>query len=370
MGDNARATRGGSTATVTGFSEKDFYLAEFRGRTLGLALASAGDVALAPLAAVVGELAENQTRVLVLSTHSEWLEKLVGPAVVQADDPEWLGALWRHLRHARCAGLVTGGDLAELGRRVALRLRLAKLVWVDAQGGLLRGGGERLSFIAQERLDDLLARAGEGGVPGGERLALLRQVGSMLEGGVPSISMCSPEGLADELFTYAGSGTFFSRERYTTVRWLAIDEFEPARALIHRGVEEGYLMPRGDAELDAVLSHAFGVFVEGRYLAGIGALVQYARHGAAEIASLYTLTRFLGEGVGGHLVRFALASARELGLRHVFACTTSERVERFFAAHGFREVARDQIPPEKWASYPAERRSLVRCLMRESGDVG
>ena len=83
---------------------------------------------------------------------------------------------------------------------------------------------------------------------------------------------------------------------------------------------------------------------------------------AAELASLYTLTRFLGEGVGAHLVLHALERARALGCEYVFACTISDRVAGFFERNGFQRVAPDEIPAEKWRDYDAERRAAVRCL--------
>jgi N-acetylglutamate synthase-like GNAT family acetyltransferase len=110
-----------------------------------------------------------------------------------------------------------------------------------------------------------------------------------------------------------------------------------------------------------VLASGFGAFVEGYHLAGIGALLVDEPGGCAEVASLYTLTRFLGEGVGGHLVAYALARAREKGLAYVYACTTSERVGGFFQLHGFRTVGPESVAPAKWRGYDPERRALVRC---------
>ena len=150
--------------------------------------------------------------------------------------------------------------------------------------------------------------------------------------------MCTLEGLPDELFTYAGSGTLFTEQRYVVVRKLGLDDFDAASDLIARGTSEGYLAPRTQEQLDAVLASGFGAFVEGYHLAGIGALLVDDPGGCAEVASLYTLTRFLGEGVGGHLVAYALARAQERGLAYVYACTTSERVGGFFQLHGFRAV--------------------------------
>jgi N-acetylglutamate synthase-like GNAT family acetyltransferase len=238
-------------------------------------------------------------------------------------------------------------------------------VWIDAEGGLTRADGSRLSLVDLEELDALMA--GPGGPPQlrPARAKLLEEIRSMVEGGLPSASLCHPLGLADELFTYAGSGTFFSLQRYTEVRRLALDEFDAANDLIRRGVEEGYLVPRSDAQAELILSNAFGVFVEGRYLAGIGALLPHPGARSGEIASLYTLTRFLGEGIGADLVRFAVACSRERGYESVFACTTSERVAGFFERQGFERVSPDLLPEEKWSHYAAERRARLHCLRQE-----
>jgi N-acetylglutamate synthase-like GNAT family acetyltransferase len=179
------------------------------------------------------------------------------------------------------------------------------------------------------------------------------------------VNLCTAESVADELFTYAGSGTLFTRERYIHVRRLGIDDFDAAADLLRRGVEEGYLAPRSDEEIDEVLASGFGAFVEGMHLAGIGALLVDEGARMAEIVSLYTLTRFLGEGVGGHLVAYAVERAGALGLGAVFACTTAERVAAFFLRQGFREVPQEDVPPSKWKGYDAARRTRVRCFRRE-----
>ena len=77
------------------------------------------------------------------------------------------------------------------------------------------------------------------------------------------------------------------------------------------------------------------------------------------------MTRFLGEGVGGHLVAFALERARELGRAYVFACTTQDRVGQFFERFGFRRVEQSGIPASKWADYDDERRARVRCYRHD-----
>ena len=79
-----------------------------------------------------------------------------------------------------------------------------------------------------------------------------------------------------------------------------------------------------------------------------------------EISSLYTLTRFLGEGVGGHLVSFALECAAELGFRYVFACTTSERVQTFFERLAPERLVGDFATDFAWArKFPGASNRMV-----------
>jgi N-acetylglutamate synthase-like GNAT family acetyltransferase len=360
---------------ASGFSERDFYLAEFRGRTLAFAMPSAPPDGLADFESVLGVLEANRTRVIVLSSDRALLEKIAGDRVLDAADPRWIGRLWRAIRgDVRVAIAVPDGEsLASACRRVVLRLRLAKLIWIDDEGPLKDADGERISLLDGTGVEALLTGDARGW--GNARRLLLGEIRTMVEGGLPAVNLCSLAGLADDLFTFEGSGTFFARERYLDVRRLSLDEFDAADRLIRRGVEEGYLVERGPDQLEEILANAFGVFVEGRYLAGVGALLPHAGEpgasgelgtsgepGCGEIGSLYTLTRFLGEGVGAHLVNFALECAAEQGFPYVFACTTSERVQTFFERHGFRVVGPDEIPREKWQGYPEERRARVRCV--------
>ena len=154
------------------------------------------------------------------------------------------------------------------------------------------------------------------------------------------------------------------------VRRLALDDFDAAADLIARGVEEGYLAPRTQEQVDAVLASGFGAFVEGAHLAGIGALLVDEGARCAEIASLYTLTRFLGEGVGGHLVAYALARCRERKLDYVYACTISERVGAFFERHQFRVAGPDEVPAAKWRGYDPDRRTRVACYRLDLTETG
>ena len=352
------------------FSEREFYLAEFRGRTLGIALSSSPQGSPEQLGSVLADLAKNGTRCVLLSPRSDVIDPFV-PAVIQpGSSTDWIGELWRVLRQEMTAGVClpsTAGQRGEDGefaaqcRQAVLALRLAKLIWIDARGCLSDSSGKRISLLD---LSDLQEVSSAGSVSGRKDQALLAEIRGALEDGLASVNICSIDGLADELFTYAGSGTLLTPERYVEVRRLGVDDFDAAADLIARGVHEGYLAPRNEADVQAALGQSFGAFIEGRYLAGIGALIAYPEENQAEIASLYTLTRFLGEGVGEHLVSFAVDRARAGGYSAVFACTTSARVEKFFLRQGFTGMPEDAVPASKWRDYPPERRAKLHCLAR------
>lgn len=342
------------------FTEKSFYLGDFRGRTLAIAVPGAEVARAGPLEPVLKELEPNPTPVILLSPEPGALPSLGAAQIIEAGSVALEGAVWRALQAGPSVGISVpeGPEFAAICHEIALRLGVFKLVCVERRGGLVRADGSRQSFVDLAELPDLVRRA-EGD---GERAALLRQIESGLRDGLPAVNLCSADGLADELFTYAGSGTLFTRQRYVHVRKLGIDDFSAAHDLIARGVAEGYLAARSAAEIDRVFASGFGAFVEGTHLAGIGALLHLPESESAEIASLYTLTRFLGEGIGGHLVHAMVDGARAARRRFVFACTTTERVAGFFEGCGFARVAPDEIPPEKWRGYDMRRRPRVRCL--------
>lgn len=349
----------------TGFSEREFYLQEFRGRTLAIACPHNLLRDPAALGSIAATLTRHGSRVLVISSRRAALEGVVGERVIPASTRGLETVIWRALRQSARVGILAGGrePFARQLRELAVRLGVFKLVWIDPGGGFRDRAGRRLSFVHLDELQELLAARGR---LSRWRRALLREVAAMVEGGVPAVNVCDLAGLEEELLTYAGSGTLFTRKRYMVVRELGLDDFDAAYDLISRGVAEGYLAPRPARAVDQVLAHGFGAFIEGRHLAGIGALLTYPdAPRSGEIASLYTLTRFLGEGVGQHLVAFALRRARAQRLRIVYGLTTQPRVGAFFERLGFTQVGLDAVPASRWRGYDRRRRGRLLCYQRD-----
>ncbi|HYC23758.1 MAG TPA: GNAT family N-acetyltransferase [Candidatus Bathyarchaeia archaeon] len=381
---------------MSGFTEKEFYLDEFRARTLvvgidGSALESAS--ARRRLRDVVAQLVANRSRVVVVlgdpprlapaddRSIRSWLglepdrprrrsrplrgepaPRARGDTVVwTSGDPErHLGEIWQVLRvRSLCVVLSSGSALAVAGL-IAGRLRAHKLVIVDPAGGLVdEKHGQTLSVLDLSRLGVLLL-AGEAEFQGlSRRHAMLEHAAKALESGVGSVNLCKLDGLARELFTYEGAGTLFTRGDYCVVERLSIDDFHEVERLVERGQREGMLKTRDAAETSELLLSGYGAWVGRRHLAGVGALrhAPYREDCAAEVSGLYTLTRFKGEGIGDSLVKHLVADARAEKLRYVFAVTTVERAAAFFVREGFRRVGSDEVPEVKWRDYDPARQA-------------
>lgn len=392
-----------SLTEIEAFEERQFYLEEFRGKTLLLALhdrdleEAADDIALG---GVVRTLADNGTRVIVIAgtavgepalvdkletrllrsllpeegnvAHRDAtrgpLARLDGGAFASGGGADVVARIWTGLRRGPIfVGCVPGVD-AEATRRfacnIAGRFRVHKLVLVDHEGGFAGSDGKILSFLDATALGALL-ELGEAEWTGlASRLRLVETVHQALVHGVASVNVCSLLGAARELFTYEGSGTLFTLEDYCSIELLGIDDFEEAERLIERGQREGLLKPRTAEEIAALLANGYGATIATHHLAGFAAFVTEPYRGemAGEIVGLYTITRFKGEGVGDRLVDRILGDARASGLRYVFATTTSTRAQAFFERRGFRRVEPEDVPASKWHDYDDERRLRVAVL--------
>lgn len=406
--DVAMATQA-ARASPSEFAEKSFYLEEFRGHTISLAVSLQGcesDGGLDGLAEVLRELVVNGTRVILLigvpgpghiSAHLGRVQRRLQRLVISEETSKWFpsvrgrrslkdsmldlgGAGWREELDERLiqvwttlrsrpllVALVETDALTEAAARVAGKLRVHKLVIAEPAGGVSSASAGPMSFLDETMLTMIL-HAGQAEWAGvAERRATLTAIRSALQQGVSTVNLCSLAGISHELYTYEGSGTLFTREDYCHVERLGIDDFEQVERLILRGQREGFLKPRDGAEITRILLNGFGATIGTRHLAGVCGLETgpYRPERAGEIVGLYTITRFKTEGVGQRLMDRVLLEAASLGLRYVFACTMHERAEAFFERQGFRAVKRSDVPVSKWADYDRNRIGRLRVLRKD-----
>jgi amino-acid N-acetyltransferase len=375
------------------FAEKDFYLDEFRGKSLLFALRATdlGSAADRDAAAeVFRTLLLNDIKVLLLieaadSAIEQHLVKALykhllskakipptSPVVLSASagDDELLEQIWTVLRAAPLfVGLWPVNHdipLVACAQRLAVRLKVYKLVLLDPAGGITTSGSQ-LSFMNGPVLHELL-RQGEAEWAGlGARRPVLEAVGVALEGGVASVTLCPLSGLARELFTYEGCGTLFTLTDYCSVERLGIDDFYEVEKLMQRGEREGYLKGRTPPEITRLLLHGYGARLGTApgEMAGFCALLPYPAENAGEVAGLYTITRFQGEGIGGRLIATMVSEGEQRGFAYLFACTTQEGAQRLFERHGFCRVTPEDVPATKWRGYDTGRKQQIVVYRRD-----
>jgi amino-acid N-acetyltransferase len=356
-------------STATG--DQAFFLEEFRRTTIVVALDDLTDLADLPaLASLIAELSAHEARVLLVTADAGGADEVatavgctyIGPTpddLSSGPTADFLATLWLALSTDGAVVVASrresaADDAARLGRR----LGTSKVVFTDAAGGW---GDPIRSFMTLDELGH--ANASDSG-------AIDAAVRYALSGGVTSVNLCRLAALSQELLTFDGAGTLFTTADFLEARPFAIDELPLVEDFVRRGVDDGFLRPRPRRDVARLLSTGMGVHIVGSgHLVGIGGieLAPYADTGVGEIVSLYTVTRFAGEGVGRRLLAALVDRAAEAGRRAVFACTVSDSAQAWFERHGFRLVEVEEIPSAKWIDYEPERRQRVKCLWLDIG---
>jgi N-acetylglutamate synthase-like GNAT family acetyltransferase len=376
------------------FAEKEFYLDEFHDKSLLVALRVAdwvAEPARPAILEVLTTLLRNDTRlVLLLETDQGPGEQRrvtalanrlardghtpVAAPVELALEEESVEQrclqLWEVLRSTPLAvGLWPRHapvGLLRTAQQVAVGLRVYKLVYLDPGGGLMRDG-KRLSSLTEPALRALLRAERTEDVGLAARRPVLEAIHVALAGGVTSVSLCPLAGLGQELFTYEGCGTLFTRAEYCQIEKLGLDDFHEVERLLQRAAQAGHLKPRTPHDMARLLLHGYVARLGPASMepAGFCALLPYPADQAAEIAGLFTITRYQGEGIAGRLVEVLVQEAHRQGLRYVFACTTQAGAQRLFVRQGFQPVTPEDVAAEKWHDYDPVRRAQVAVYRRD-----
>ncbi|MCB0971576.1 MAG: hypothetical protein KDA97_08685 [Acidimicrobiales bacterium] len=364
-----------SSSSAVPAAERAFYVEEFAGATIVVALSGTGSAALDSLAAASAALASGGSRLLLVVAAPDAdaaAARLPAPPVRLgepdgATDLDHLAELWLAITDQReVVVAVAPGREATVAAALAEAVRAHKLVITDAGGGWgrpPRSFADVVTHAAAFR-DQLADRQGG---------AVLDALEAALRSGVTNVNLCRPDDLDRELFTFDGAGTLFTSGGYVELGRLRVDDLPAVEGLVAQGTADGLLRPRSRLEVARLAVGGLGARVVGSgHLAGIVALdaETYRAEGLGEVSCLYTVSRLSGTGAGSLLVDGLLAVAGEAGLRDVFAVTVSEAAAAFFIRKGFAEVDPEHLPERKWATYDPERRARARVFIRPAATVG
>lgn len=372
---------GADVGAVVPAEERAFYVEEFAGSTIVVALAEPDRPTVDSLARAAGALGRGRARLVVVVGNPAdgvggpaerdravaGLLGALGPSTPVLAGPEgppdevWLARLWLAVTdQANAIVEVSPGEESPVAARLAGVLGALKLVVTDPAGGW---GDPPRSFVD---IDDP-ARGFDADLAPRQGGAVVAAVRSALRAGVTSVNLCAPQRIDEELFTFDGVGSLFTSGDYLRLDALRVDDLPAVEELVAQGVADGLLRPRSRLELARLAVSGLGARVQSSgHLAGLVSLETepYGAEGLGEVACLYTVSRFSGAGAGGLLVDGLLVGAAERGLRGIFAVTVSGAAAGFFARMGFAEVGHDDVPARKWDGYDRSRRAEARVFLR------
>lgn len=355
-------------------SERAFYVEEFAHATLVVSMAAPDAATVASVSSAASSLAAGDARlVLVVGDGHGALGDLGAalpspPVVLEAPegapDHRWLADLWLAITDRREVVVAApAGTEATVAAALAVSLHALKLVITDPGGGWGRPPRSFADVVTHAAAFEAQLAERQGG-------AVVAALTEALAGGVTNVNLCRPADLDRELFTFDGAGTLFTSGGYVELGPLRVDDLPAVERLVAQGTADGLLRPRTRAEVARLAVAGLGARVVGSgHLAGIVSIETepYREEQLGEVACLYTVSRFSGAGAGGLLVDGLVRQAARLDLRGVFAITVSDVAAAFFARKGFAEVAQDEIPDAKWATYDPARRARARAFIRPTG---
>jgi len=345
--------------------ERDFFVEEFRGVTIVVALPALSTSVLQAVERTVDEFGTGDTR-FVFVVPADWVPTTiaaVGGLHVDAStvwDDDTVAHLWLAIADSPC--VVVGASASAVARAagsVSASVRASKMVLTDPAGGW--GSPPRSYADIDVHRDRLTSHLAERGLHDFTSAAL-----EALAGGAYSVNLCRAEDLEFELLTFDGRGTVLTQGRYLQLAALQVDDFPAIEALVARGVRDGVLKARSRIDIARMAVGGLGARVlRTGHLAGVVGLEvdRYAGTGFGEVSGLITVAEFSGLGAGGLLVDGLLQMCRARGIASLFAVTVSGEAAEFFIRRGFGEVGHEDVPPAKWEGYDADRRRAARCFI-------
>lgn len=135
------------------------------------------------------------------------------------------------------------------------------------------------------------------------------------------------------------------------IRKAKISDVHKIYELIKKYSQKNLMLPRALSELYENIQEFFVVEKGGRLIGC--ASVHVTWEDLAEIKSLAVAPGYKGKGIGSKLIDVCHNTAKELGVKRVFALTF---VPEFFKKHGYSETSREKLPHKIWIE-------CIKCAM-------
>jgi amino-acid N-acetyltransferase len=236
-----------------------------------------------------------------------------------------------------------------VAQSVAESLRAAKLIYLTAGNGLVRGSG-LVSQLPVAEAEEYVRKSRHQISDG--LLSKLQHCIHACENGVGRAHIIDgrlDEALLGEVFSKVGVGTMIYANEYTAIRRALKKDVRQILTLIKESVQADELVKRTRQTILQQLGDYY-VFEIDRGIVGCVALHAYEEEGKAEMACLYVSRSHENQGIGRKLMIFTEKLAREKGVRQLFALST-QAFSFFQQKGGFQEAGADFLPAGRREKY-------------------
>ncbi len=241
---------------------------------------------------------------------------------------------------------------------IAEQLKATKLIFLTTGDGLTRQG-RLLRQVPVNELRQLLSQSPNELPP--DLLSKARFAVAACAAGIPRVHILNgtvDEGLLAEVFSNEGIGTLIYANEYQQIRRALKKDIRSLLQLTKTSVESQELVKRTRADLERRIGDYF-LFEIDRNLVACVALHVSPEDNCGELAFLYVSPAHENQGIGGKLVQFAEARARELGVARLVTLST-QAFTWFQSKAGFQEGTVADLPAGRRDRYDASgRRSKV-----------
>lgn len=239
----------------------------------------------------------------------------------------------------------------EVAEAAAVALQADKLIYLNADEGVLNGAGELIRELTVPQATELLSKLD---TPHNTLICATRALKQV--GRSHIISFQSDGALLQELFTVDGSGTLVTQESFENVRLATIDDVGGVLELIEPLEQEGILVRRSRELLETEIPH-FTLIERDEKIIACAALYPFTADHTGELACVAVHPDYRHGKRGDQLLQAIEQRARMLGLKQLFVLTT--RTAHWFMERGFVAAAVSELPQPKQSLYNYQRNSKV-----------
>lgn len=243
----------------------------------------------------------------------------------------------------------------EVAEAAAVALQADKLIYLNADTGVLGDSGELIRELTVPQATDLLGKLDE---PRSKpHFTLISATRALKQVGRAHLISYQTDGaLLQELFTVDGSGTLITQQSFENIRNATIEDVGGVLELIEPLEQEGILVRRSRELLETEIPQ-FTLIERDEKIIACAALNPFTADRTGELACVAVHPDYRHGKRGDQLLQAIEQRARAMGLNRLFVLTT--RTAHWFMERGFTAATVAELPQHKQSLYNYQRNSKV-----------